>query len=92
MPDFEIFAFFIFLVLSFLVVSVIVFILRKAKKFIQHVIWMRRRAGGTLAEDAEAHAWAKLIDRPDYRPVWRWYYAEKWKDKWPPQGGQDGPS
>ena len=60
---------------------IIRWVFNKVVKFARHVIWMRHRAHGTLATDAQAAYWLKLIDRPDYKPVWRWYYDEAWKKK-----------
>jgi len=72
-------AWLIFLVLSFVIMAVVKVIVGKVIKFLQHVIWMRRRVKGTLAKDIEADYWLKLINRPDWKPIWRWFYAEEYK-------------
>jgi len=81
MSAFHIDAFIVFLALAFLITAVVRVLISKSTKFIQHVIWMRRRAKGTLLKDLEADYWLKLINRPDYRSIWRWYYGEEWKKK-----------
>jgi hypothetical protein len=50
------------------------------KKFTEHVKYMRGQAHGTLLADPEASFWGNLIRMPNYRPIWRWYYAKYWDD------------
>ena len=78
---FHIDAFVVFFALSFVLTTVLRVLFNRAAKYVQHTIWMRRRAKGTLIKDTEADYWLKLINRPDYRPIWRWYYAEEWRKK-----------
>lgn len=79
--EFHIDAFVVFFALAFVATTVIRVLFNRAAKYIQHTIWMRRRAKGTLIKDAEADYWVKLIARPDYKPIGRWFYAEQWKKK-----------
>jgi hypothetical protein len=72
-------AWLIFMVLSFVIMAVIRVMVNKVIKFLHHVIWMRRRAKGTLVRDMEADYWLKLLNRPDWRPIWRWFYSEEYK-------------
>jgi len=71
----------ILMMLAALMTMLLKFVVRRAAKWLRHVIWMKRRAHGTLITDSEALYWGKLIDRPDYKPVWRWFYAEEWRKK-----------
>ncbi len=76
---FHIDAFIVAFMLAALLTVLIRWVYNKIVKFLRHLIWMRRKAGGTLVTDSEAAYWLKLIERPDYKPIWRWYYAEEWK-------------
>jgi len=69
------------MMLSALMTMLLKFVVRRVAKWLRHVIWMKRRAHGTLITDSEALYWGKLTDRPDYKPVWRWFYAEEWRKK-----------
>jgi len=71
----------ILMMLSALITMLLKFVVRRVAKWLRHVIWMKRKAHGTLISDSEAVYWGKLIDRPDYKPVWRWFYAEEWRKK-----------
>jgi len=71
----------IMMMLAALMTMLLKFTVRRVAKWLRHVIWMKRRAHGTLITDSEALYWGKLIDRPDYKPVWRWFYAEEWRKK-----------
>jgi hypothetical protein len=71
----------ILMMLAALMTMLVKFVVRRMAKWLRHVIWMKRKAHGTLITDSEALYWAKLIERPDYKPVWRWFYAEEWRKK-----------
>src|SRR5206468_4133206 len=72
-------AFLIFLGIGFLGSLLAKSLWFKAVKFFKHLTYMRSLAGGTFIVDAEGQYWLDLIKRRDFRPVWRWYYGEKWK-------------
>lgn len=76
----------IFMLLAGLMTMLLKYVFNKFVKWVRHIVWMKRRAHGTLVTDAEAAYWLKLIDRPDYKPVWRWFYAEEWRKKHTPDG------
>ena len=69
------------MMLSMLITMLVKFVVRRIAKWLRHVIWMKRKAHGTLITDSEALYWGKLAERPDYKPVWRWFHAEEWRKK-----------
>lgn len=76
--DFHFDAFVVFLLIGFLVAMVLRIVVHRLIRWMRHVNYMRKLAGGTLIVDAEANYWRELINDPEYVPQWRWSRGEQW--------------
>lgn len=55
----------------------------RVRRWIVHVNYMTKRAGGTLLVDIEANYWLKKIKDPMYRAIWRWHFGNVWNQQHP---------
>jgi hypothetical protein len=83
MSYFHVDGFLFFLLMGEFFAMLIKSFFHRIKRWASHVRYMTKLAGGTLLVDVEANYWLKKIEDPMYRPIWRWYYGQKWNKKYP---------
>lgn len=83
MSYFHVDAFLLFVAIGLFFSMLIKNLVHRVQRWVRHVKYMQKKAGGTLIVDPEADYWLKLIKHPWYRPIWRWHYDKVWKQMHP---------